>query len=121
VVNGGKYPETPQQNIALIKDGIDDIDAVLGVFNNAGVYPLVIPSTGELEKSKGDEEMTVVASETMLKTLRSDRTIEDRHIVLLCSKDGMRYARRADVEAPLQIFSERFVITLPASMPRQTT
>jgi len=114
----GKKAETQQQDIVLIKEGIDDIGAVLEVFNNVIVYPSIVEAADELEKKKNGSTPWVVASDSALKSLRRIRTIEDRQIVLLCRKNGILYATGADTPAQPQIFSEEFVADRLARLAR---
>jgi signal transduction histidine kinase len=92
--------------VVLVNEGIAAIDAVLQIFSNVGVYPLVMKSAEELEKRKDLAALTVVAAES---AVRQVRALQDRQIVLLERKDGQFLIRGMAGAVPLRLFSEEFV------------
>jgi signal transduction histidine kinase len=107
--HGEKVSETQQPDIVLIQDGIADLNAVLQIFNNVNVYPLIVESGNDLEKKKQGGTI-IVASEKSLKSLRQRQAAEGFQAVMLSCNDHTMYAGGADGAAPPGIFSEEFVV-----------
>jgi signal transduction histidine kinase len=98
--------------IVLIKNGIEDIGAVLRVFQNVSVSPFVLQSVGDLDRRKeGFEGMGIVTSAANLKELRARKSVKTEQItVIVCREGGTYVMSLAEGESPT-VFSEDYVLT----------
>jgi signal transduction histidine kinase len=104
-----KQEQIPLNGVLLVREGIEDLSALLQVFNNVGTYPSIIHRNEELDRKKEGEIKTVIATEHVAERLKGYRSLRTSKIFPIFSKNGMIYARDGDFGNSLDVFCEEFI------------
>ncbi|MBN2036467.1 MAG: HAMP domain-containing histidine kinase [Chitinispirillaceae bacterium] len=99
-----------KEEIVLLREGIQDMPSLLQVFRNVHMYPSIIPSTSELERSRPDESAVIIAADASLPVIQKSRSIRTLRVIPVLSRKGITYARTSPPAMDLELFSEVYVI-----------